>query len=93
MWPIWRAHFGRPLSQVTTPEQILALGEEGLKRHIKTIGLFNMKAKNVIALSRFLVEKQGGKVPADRLILTDGVLFFRGDGLYRSKIGIAPSRR
>jgi endonuclease-3 len=53
-------------ARVTTPEQMLALGEEGLKRHIKTIGLFNMKAKNVIALSRALVERHGGKVPADR---------------------------
>jgi endonuclease-3 len=51
---------------VQTPEQMLALGEEGLKRHIKTIGLFNMKAKNVIALSRALVERHGGKVPAER---------------------------
>ena len=38
-------------AKVTTPAQMLALGEDGLKRHIKTIGLFNMKAKNVIALS------------------------------------------
>jgi endonuclease-3 len=53
-------------AKVQTPEQMLALGEEGLKRHIKTIGLFNMKAKNVIALSRVLVEKHDGKVPADR---------------------------
>ena len=45
---------------------MLALGEEGLKQHIKTIGLFNMKAKNVIALSRALVEQHGGEVPADR---------------------------
>ena len=52
--------------QVTTPEQMVALGEEGLKRHIKTIGLFNMKAKNVIALSRALIANHGGKVPADR---------------------------
>jgi endonuclease III len=51
---------------VTTPEAMLALGEEGLKRHIRTIGLYNMKAKNVIALSRALVEQHGGKVPADR---------------------------
>jgi len=51
---------------VTTPEQMLALGEEGLKRHIRTIGLFNMKAKNVIALSRALAEQHGGTVPADR---------------------------
>ena len=53
-------------AKVRTPEQMLALGEEGLKRHIRTIGLFNMKAKNVIALSRNLVEKHGGKVPDDR---------------------------
>jgi endonuclease-3 len=53
-------------SKVRTPEQMLALGEEGLKRHIRTIGLFNTKAKNVIALSRALIEKHGGKVPADR---------------------------
>jgi endonuclease-3 len=53
-------------AEVTTPEQMLALGEAGLKQHIKTIGLFNMKAKNVIALSRALVERYGGTVPADR---------------------------
>jgi len=52
--------------QVTTPEQMVALGEEGLKAHIKTIGLFNMKAKNVVALSRALIANHGGKVPADR---------------------------
>jgi endonuclease-3 len=49
-----------------TPAKMLALGEEGLKQHIKTIGLFNMKAKNVIALSRILVEKHGGQVPRTR---------------------------
>ncbi len=54
---------------VRTPEAMLALGEEGLKRHIRTIGLFNMKAKNVIALSRILVERHGGEIPADRDIL------------------------
>lgn len=53
-------------ADVTTPEQMLALGEEGLKQHIKTIGLFNTKAKNVIALSQMLVERHGGAVPADR---------------------------
>jgi endonuclease-3 len=51
---------------VNTPEKMLALGEEGLKRHIRTIGLFNTKAKNVIALSRALIEYHGGEVPADR---------------------------
>ena len=39
----------RLFADVTTPEQMVALGEEGLKEHIKTIGLFNTKAKNVIA--------------------------------------------
>jgi endonuclease-3 len=51
---------------VTTPQQMLALGEAKLKQHIKTIGLFNTKAKNVIALSQALVDKYGGEVPADR---------------------------
>ncbi|MEJ0061746.1 MAG: endonuclease III [Alphaproteobacteria bacterium] len=46
-----------------TPQAMLALGEAGLKQHIKTIGLFNAKAKNVIALSQLLIEKFGGKVP------------------------------
>ena len=53
-------------AKVTTPQQMLALGEAGLKEHIKTIGLFNMKAKNVIALSQALVDRYGGEVPADR---------------------------
>ena len=51
---------------VTTPAQMLKLGEDGLKQHIKTIGLFNAKAKNVIALSQILVDKHGGEVPRDR---------------------------
>jgi endonuclease-3 len=51
---------------VNTPEAMIALGEEGLKARIKTIGLFNTKAKNVIALSQALIERHGGKVPADR---------------------------
>ena len=45
---------------VKTPQQMLDLGEEGLKQHIKTIGLFNAKAKNVIALSEILVREHGG---------------------------------
>jgi endonuclease-3 len=49
---------------------MLDLGEEGLKQHIKTIGLFNSKAKNVIALSEILVRDFGGEVPADRDVLT-----------------------
>ena len=52
--------------QVTTPEQMLELGEAGLKQHIKTIGLFNAKAKNVIALSQMLIAEHGGEVPRDR---------------------------
>ncbi|MEN2786190.1 endonuclease III [Sphingomonas qilianensis] len=51
-------------AEIDTPEQMLALGEEGLKQHIKTIGLFNTKAKNVIALSRMLVDEFGGAVPS-----------------------------
>ena len=53
-------------AKVETPQQMLALGEAGLKEHIKTIGLFNSKAKNVIALSRLLVDEYGGEVPATR---------------------------
>ena len=52
--------------QVDTPEAMLALGEDGLKEHIKTIGLFNAKAKNVIALSQALVDHHGGQVPQER---------------------------
>ena len=49
-----------------TPEKILALGEEGLKRYISTIGLYNAKAANIIAACRLLIEKHGGEVPQDR---------------------------
>jgi endonuclease III len=49
-----------------TPAAILALGEEGLKRHISSIGLFNAKAKNVIATCRILLEEHDGEVPHDR---------------------------
>lgn len=52
--------------EVHTPEQMVALGEEKLKEHIKTIGLFNTKAKNVIALSEQLIADHQGEVPADR---------------------------
>ncbi|GAA4771525.1 endonuclease III [Stakelama sediminis] len=51
---------------VDTPEKMVALGEDGLKQHIKTIGLFNSKAKNVIALSQALIAEHGSQVPADR---------------------------
>ena len=56
----------RLFAKVTTPAQMLALGEDGMREHIKTIGLFNAKAKNVIALSQALVDVHGGEVPADR---------------------------
>ncbi len=56
-------------AEVETPAQMVALGEEGLKAHIKTIGLFNGKAKNVIALSDILVRDHDGEVPADRAAL------------------------
>ena len=53
-------------AKVRTPEQMLQLGEEGLKQHIKTIGLYNTKAKNVIAAARILVDEYGGEVPRER---------------------------
>lgn len=60
----------RPLfGKIKTPQQMIKLGEAGLKEHIKTIGLFNAKAKNVIALSEMLVNKFGlrdGSLPHDR---------------------------
>ena len=49
-----------------TPEAMLALGEEGVRAHIRNIGLFNAKAKNVIATCRLLVERHAGEVPSDR---------------------------
>ncbi len=56
-----------PLFRVAdTPAKMVALGEAKLKGYIKTIGLFNTKARNVIQLSRLLVERHGGEVPADR---------------------------
>ncbi len=56
----------RLFQDVTTPEDMVALGEDGLKEHIKTIGLFNSKAKNVIALSEALIAEHDSKVPANR---------------------------
>ena len=53
-------------AKVATPQAMLDLGEEGLREQIKTIGLFNTKAKNVIAAARLLVDEFGGTVPADR---------------------------
>ena len=55
--------------RVTTPQQMLDLGVEALTEAIKTIGLFRQKAKNVIALSRILIEEYGGEVPQSRAAL------------------------
>lgn len=52
-----------------TPEAILDLGEEGLKRYIKTIGLYNSKARNILKACRILVDEHGGEVPRDRAAL------------------------
>ncbi|HSF95318.1 MAG TPA: endonuclease III [Thermohalobaculum sp.] len=60
----------RPLfAEVDTPQKMLDLGEEGLIGHIRTIGLFRNKAKNVMRLSRILVEDYGGEVPSSRAAL------------------------
>ncbi len=53
-------------AEVQTPQQMVALGLERLKAHIKTIGLFNTKAKNVIAAAEILIRDHGGKVPQNR---------------------------
>ena len=55
--------------KVRTPAALLKLGEEGLREYIKTIGLFNTKAKNIIKTCAILVEHHGGKVPDDRAAL------------------------
>ena len=60
----------RALFQIAdTPQKMLALGEDGLIEHIKTIGLFRQKAKNVIKLSQILVDDYGGEVPNSRAAL------------------------
>ena len=57
----------RPLfDRVTTPDQMVELGEDALREAIKTIGLFNTKAKNVILLSKVLIDKYGGDIPRTR---------------------------
>ncbi|HEY5666926.1 MAG TPA: endonuclease III [Gammaproteobacteria bacterium] len=53
----------------STPARILDLGEAGLKRHIKTIGLYNSKAENIIKTCRILLDKHGGEVPDERAAL------------------------
>lgn len=57
---------GPLFAQVDTPQAMVDLGEERLRGFIKTIGLFNTKAKNVIRLSELLIERHGGEVPRDR---------------------------
>lgn len=52
-----------------TPQAMLALGEEGVKAHVRRIGLFNSKARNIIETCRLLVERHGGQVPRDRAAL------------------------
>ena len=60
----------RPLfEKVKTPEAMVKLGLEGIRDHIKTIGLFNTKAKNVLALSELLIEQHGSIVPDDQAAL------------------------
>jgi endonuclease-3 len=59
----------RLFQDVKTPQAMVALGEEGLKEHIKTIGLYNSKAKNVIKLSEILLSEYGGEVPDDQAAL------------------------
>ena len=54
---------------VDTPEKMIKLGENKLKDHIKTIGLYNNKAKNVMALSHLLIKHHGGEVPDDQAAL------------------------
>ena len=51
---------------VNTPQKMVELGEAGLTQHIKTIGLYRGKARNVIALSKLLIEQHGGHIPRDR---------------------------
>ena len=55
--------------RVSTPQQMLELGEEGLKQYIRTIGLYNSKAKNIIAMAEKLIADYGGEVPRDRAAL------------------------
>ncbi|MCX7673920.1 MAG: endonuclease III [Thiobacillaceae bacterium] len=52
-----------------TPQQMLALGEEGLKQYIRSIGLYQTKARHIMALTRLLIERHGGEVPGERAAL------------------------
>ena len=60
---------GPLFAQISTPQAMLDLGEEGLIPYVKSIGLYKNKAKNVVALSRRLIEDYGGEVPEDRAAL------------------------
>jgi endonuclease III len=60
----------RLFADAATPEAMVALGEEAVAERIRTIGLWRNKAKNVVELSRLLIERHGGQVPADRDALT-----------------------
>ncbi|MEQ8405842.1 MAG: endonuclease III [Oceanicaulis sp.] len=65
----------RLFAEADTPQAMLDLGEDGVREHIKTIGLFRNKAKNVIALSKMILEEFGGEVPQtrDELVKLPGV--------------------
>ena len=56
-------------ARADTPAKMVALGLEGIREHVKTIGLFNTKAKNVLALSEILIERHNSEVPQDRAAL------------------------
>jgi len=75
-----------------TPEKMIELGEAALARHIASIGLFNTKARNVIALSKLLVERHGGEVPHTREALEalPGV-GRKTAGVVLNELGIAPA--
>ena len=60
---------GNLFAVADTPAAMLALGEDGLRHHIRTIGLFNSKAKNILATCRALIEHHGGEVPRERAAL------------------------
>jgi endonuclease-3 len=59
----------RLFEHIKTPAQMVALGEESLRGLIRTIGLFNAKARNIIRMSQLLLERHGGEVPGDRAAL------------------------
>ena len=56
-------------AEANTPDALLALGEDGIKRHIRHIGLFNSKAKHIVATCAMLIEQHNGEVPQERALL------------------------